>query len=156
MEAFQLWNLPVPTALKYLKETKNAWCTLEMMQSICSAVRIAETNGCIVSLQKGIQPRKNGCLPDGARMSILVIHKKCPKCDSIERYRIRRSLWMRLIPKSKYYLCELCDGKFISVDDSFSIYWPFGKAAWGALPPSPCCPPTGTRWSHFDTIHLPP
>ena len=25
--------------------------------------------------------------------------------------------------------------KFISVDDSFSLYWPFGKAAWVALPP---------------------
>jgi hypothetical protein len=36
---------------------------------------------------------------------------------------------MRLIPKSKYYLCEHCDGKFISVDDSFSLYWPFGQAA---------------------------
>ena len=100
-----------------------------MVQSICTAVKIAETHGFIASFQKRSQLRKTGCLPDGARMSILVINKKCLKCDSVERYRIRRSLWMRLIPESKYYLCELCDEKFISVDDSFSIYWPFGKAA---------------------------
>lgn len=100
-----------------------------MMQSICFAVKIAGTDGFIQSPPKKGQLQRNWCLPDGARMSILVINKKCPKCDSVERYRIKRSLWMRLIPKSKYYLCELCDGKFISVDDSFSIYWPFGKAA---------------------------
>ena len=135
MEASLPWNSPVPTAWKYLKETKNAWCTLEMMQSICSAVKIAGTNGFIVSPQKRSQPRKNWCLPNGAAMSILVINKKCPQCESIERYRIKRSIWMRLIPKSRYYLCEHCDGKFISVNDSFSVYWPFGKAAWVALPP---------------------
>jgi len=135
MEAFLPWDSPVPTAWKYLKETKNAWCSLEMMQSICSAVKIVETDGFIVLPQKRRQSRKNWWLPNGAAMSILVINKKCPKCESIELYRIKRSLWMRLIPKSKYYLCELCDGKFISVDDSFSLYWPFGKAAWVALPP---------------------
>ena len=36
---------------------------------------------------------------------------------------------MRLIPKSKYYQCERCDGKFVSVNDSLSFYWPFGEAA---------------------------
>ncbi len=135
MEVSLRWDLPVRTALKYLKETKNAWCTLEMMQSIYSAVKIAGTNGFIQSPQKRSQPQKNWCMPNGAAMSILVINKKCPQCESIERYRLRRSLWMRLIPKSKYYLCDHCDGKFISVDDSFSVYWPFGKAAWGTLPP---------------------
>ena len=99
------------------------------MQSICSAVKIAGTNGSIQEPQKRIQSQKTWYLPNGAAMSILVNNKKCPKCESVERYRIRRSLWMRLIPKSKYYLCELCDGKFFSVNDSFSVYWPFGKAA---------------------------
>jgi hypothetical protein len=140
MEAFWPWDSPVPTAWKYLKETKNAWCTLEMMQSICSAVKIAGTNGFIVSPQQRSQPRKNWWLPDGAAMSILVINKKCPQCESIERYRIKRSLWMRLIPKSRYYMCDHCDGRFISVDDSFSVYWPFGKAAWGSFLSPPMRP----------------
>ena len=91
--------------------------------------KIAGTNGFIVSPQQRSQPRKNWWLPDGAAMSILVINKKCPQCESIERYRIKRSIWMRLIPKSRYYMCDHCDGRFISVDDSFSVYWPFGKAA---------------------------
>jgi len=151
MEAFWPWDSPVPTAWKYLKETKNAWCTLEMMQSICSAVKIAGTNGFIVSPQQRSQPRKNWWLPDGAAMSILVINKKCPQCESIERYRIKRSLWMRLIPKSRYYMCDHCDGRFISVDDSFSVYWPFGKAAWGSFLSPPMRPTYLNKWLVFPT-----
>ena len=140
MEAFLTWDLPVRTAWSYLKEAKNAWCTLEIMQSIYSAVKIAETNGFFQPLEKKSPSQKSWHQPNGAEMSVLVINKKCPKCESVERYRIRRSLWMRLIPKSKYYLCEHCDGKFIAVNDSFSFYWPFGKAAWGASLTPPCCP----------------
>jgi len=134
MEAFLPWDLPVPTALKYLKESKNAWCTLEMMQSIYFVVKIAGTNGFILSPQQKSPSQKNCRLPNGAEMSILVTAKKCPQCESVERYRIRRNLWMRLIPQSKYYLCDSCDEKFVSVNDSISFYWPFGNDYWEALP----------------------
>ena len=103
------------------------------MQSICSAAKIAEINGFIQLLQNRSQHQKNWWLRDGAAMSILVVTKKCPKCESVERYRIRRSLWMRLIPKSRYYLCDQCAGKFISVNGSFSFYWPFGQSAWADI-----------------------
>ena len=135
MEAYVRWDLPVRTVWKYLKETKNARCTLEMMQSIYSVVKIAGTNGFILPPQQGSPCQKNCRLFNGKEMSILLTAKRCPKCESLERYRIRRSLWMRLIPKTKYYLCEHCDGKFISISDSLSFYWPFGEAVWGALPP---------------------
>ena len=133
MEACVLWSLPARTAWKYLKEVKNALCILEIMQSICSAAKIAEINGFIQLLQNRSQHQKNWWLRDGAAMSILVVTKKCPKCESVERYRIRRSLWMRLIPKSRYYLCDQCAGKFISVNGSFSFYWPFGQSAWADI-----------------------
>ncbi len=65
----------------------------------------------------------------GAEMAIVVRGKACPRCKSIQRHRIRRSLWMRLLPGSKYYLCEHCDVKFFSLYSLFSIYWPFGAVA---------------------------
>ena len=36
---------------------------------------------------------------------------------------------MRLLPGSRYYLCENCEVKFLSVLDLFSTHWPFGSVA---------------------------
>ena len=62
-------------------------------------------------------------------MGILIKGKACPKCKDSHRHRIRRSTWMRIIPGNKYYQCEHCDGKFFTIRESFSVNWPFGKAA---------------------------
>ena len=47
-------------------------------------------------------------------MGIPTSRKVCPKCESTEVQRMRRSLWMRPLPKSYYYHCSYCKHRFIS------------------------------------------
>ena len=51
-------------------------------------------------------------------MGILTSAKACPKCKCIDRYRIQRSLWMRLIPGSRHYECDSCQHLY--------VYFPLG------------------------------
>ncbi|MGD8775853.1 MAG: hypothetical protein PVF76_01700 [Syntrophobacterales bacterium] len=62
-------------------------------------------------------------------MAILISGKTCPKCKGMDRQRIRRSFWMRFLPGSKYYICEHCNAKFLSIFELYSFYWPFGAVA---------------------------
>ncbi|MGB6928420.1 MAG: hypothetical protein WBH05_04290, partial [Syntrophobacteria bacterium] len=64
---------------------------------------------------------------------IFIRGKACPKCGGSDRHRIRRSIWMRFLPGSRYYLCEHCEVEFFSVLDLVSINWPFGKLFLGLL-----------------------
>jgi hypothetical protein len=41
-------------------------------------------------------------------------HRICPKCGSSDLGLIRRSLWMRLISGSEFYLCKRCGQYFLS------------------------------------------
>ena len=47
-------------------------------------------------------------------MGIPTSRKVCPKCESTEVHRMRRSLWMRPLPKTYYYHCSYCKHRFIS------------------------------------------
>ena len=62
-------------------------------------------------------------------MGILIKGKACPKCKDGNRFRVRRSTWMRMIPGTKFYKCVDCDSKYLSVRESFSVSWPFGEVA---------------------------
>ena len=68
-------------------------------------------------------------LEEDIMMAIFSRGKSCPQCRNIARHRIRRSFWMRLLPGSRHYLCENCEGKFLSVFNAFSVHWPFGSLA---------------------------
>ena len=68
------------------------------------------------------------CAED-SEMGILIKGKACPKCKDGHRFRVKRSTWMRIIPGTKCYKCVDCDSKYLSVRESFSVSWPFGKAA---------------------------
>jgi len=67
-----------------------------------------------------------GVLDNGADMALWTFGKACPKCGSTARSRIRRRLWMRLIPRSKFFTCEKCDRSYVSVLSSFSFRWSSG------------------------------
>jgi len=43
------------------------------------------------------------------------IGKGCPKCGSVNRSRIHRNCWMRLIPGTRHYVCEDCLCRFLYV-----------------------------------------
>ena len=38
---------------------------------------------------------------------------KCPCCGDRDVHRIRRKVWMRLLPFSKYYFCSNCYTHFV-------------------------------------------
>ena len=40
---------------------------------------------------------------------------ECPHCDKGVLRRRRRNFWMRLVPRSKYYLCDLCPARYLTV-----------------------------------------
>ncbi len=41
-------------------------------------------------------------------MKRLAFGNQCPACLQSFRYRIRRKFWMRIIPGSRRYFCDLC------------------------------------------------
>jgi hypothetical protein len=49
------------------------------------------------------------------RMARMTFHKRCPSCGSLVRTRIRRSLMMHLIPRSRKYECRLCRLRYLYV-----------------------------------------
>jgi DNA-directed RNA polymerase subunit RPC12/RpoP len=38
----------------------------------------------------------------------------CPRCGHGPPVRLRRKLWMRLLPASRYYKCDQCSTKFLA------------------------------------------
>ena len=47
--------------------------------------------------------------------------KKCPHCHEFKRKRIPRVLWMKLLMLSKYYMCDRCGFRFITVLNVVSL-----------------------------------
>lgn len=43
--------------------------------------------------------------------------RNCPNCGYTEKKRITRTLWIKLIPCTKYYQCECCGCKYISISE---------------------------------------
>jgi hypothetical protein len=39
----------------------------------------------------------------------------CPKCDEGKLRRTRRRLWMHWLPASKYYKCDTCRARFLTI-----------------------------------------
>ncbi len=48
----------------------------------------------------------------GAKMKI-AIQQGCPFCHNLTARRKRRKAWMRLLPKSKLYICSGCRNLFL-------------------------------------------
>ena len=49
-------------------------------------------------------------------MSFWHCRTQCPRCgDEItpSTRRIRRKLWMRLLPRTRYYNCDRCNSKYL-------------------------------------------
>ncbi len=45
----------------------------------------------------------------------------CPACHQKKFERIRRELWMRLLPRTRLYLCLHCDARFLTFFQRFSL-----------------------------------
>lgn len=39
----------------------------------------------------------------------------CPQCKKGKLHRLQRKPWMRNLPKTKYYKCEECNAKFLTI-----------------------------------------
>ena len=39
----------------------------------------------------------------------------CPHCQKGKLHRLQRKPWMRHLPKTKYYKCEECHAKFLTI-----------------------------------------
>jgi len=48
-------------------------------------------------------------------MAKLAFSKRCPYCKSDSYDRAYRKFWMRIIPKSKYYICNNCFRNFLAM-----------------------------------------
>jgi hypothetical protein len=57
----------------------------------------------------------------GTKMANFTIGEACPQCKSIPDVRMRRNLWMRMIPLSRHYFCSSCNSNFVSVENTFSF-----------------------------------
>ena len=57
----------------------------------------------------------------GTKMANFTIGEACPQCKSIPDVRMRRNLWMRMIPLSRHYFCSNCNSNFVSVENTFSF-----------------------------------
>ncbi len=55
-------------------------------------------------------------------MDKLVFEKRCPYCKNESRGRISRKIWMRMIPKTKYYVCRKCSRSFMAMFDISDIF----------------------------------
>ena len=50
-------------------------------------------------------------------MNKFTFGRNCPNCEYAEKKRIPRTLWIKLIPWTKYYRCEWCGYKYISISE---------------------------------------
>ena len=105
------------------------WEAVPSLRQTSAQVKVIGNRGSVPLHLTLNRPREEDTM-----MAILVRGKSCPRCRNIERHRLRRSFWMRLLPGSRYYLCENCEVKFVSLFDLFSLHWPFGSVAWDAQP----------------------
>ena len=56
-------------------------------------------------------------------MGKFTIGEACPQCKSRPHARMKRSLWMRMVPLSKHYHCTSCNSNFVSMEDTLSFSW---------------------------------
>jgi hypothetical protein len=50
-------------------------------------------------------------------MTKFTFGRNCPYCGNTEKKRIPRMLWMRLIPRTKYFRCKWCGYQFIPISE---------------------------------------
>ena len=50
-------------------------------------------------------------------MNKFTFGRNCPHCGYTEKKRVPRRLWMRLIPRTKYFRCKLCGYQFIPISE---------------------------------------
>ncbi|MGR3293646.1 MAG: hypothetical protein ACUZ9M_06490 [Candidatus Scalindua sp.] len=55
-------------------------------------------------------------------MAKLVFNKRCPYCKSNSYDRAYRKFWMRIIPKTKYYVCNKCFRNFMAIFGISDVY----------------------------------
>jgi len=48
-------------------------------------------------------------------MNKLSLGEKCPYCKKVKKIRIHRLFWMRLLLFTKYYFCDCCGARYISM-----------------------------------------
>ena len=48
-------------------------------------------------------------------MYFFVFHRKCPRCNQINLWRVRRRWWMRLVWGSRRLECKSCREKFVFI-----------------------------------------
>jgi hypothetical protein len=65
----------------------------------------------------GVSPHKHKTQENIRRVTMakLAFNKRCPYCKSYSFERNYRKLWMRLIPKSKHYVCDNCFRSFLAI-----------------------------------------
>ena len=44
-----------------------------------------------------------------------MVHRKCPRCGSLQFRKVRRKRWMRYVPFSCCWECRECYSKFLLV-----------------------------------------
>jgi len=54
-------------------------------------------------------------------MDKLSFGEKCPYCKKSKKKRLHRLFWMRLIIFTKYYFCDGCGGRYISMFRLISV-----------------------------------
>ncbi len=55
-------------------------------------------------------------------MAKLAFNKRCPYCKSNSFDRAYRKFWMRIIPKTKFYICNKCFRNFMAVFGISDVY----------------------------------
>jgi ribosomal protein L37AE/L43A len=50
----------------------------------------------------------------GPIFAMIKSERNCPRCGQGSPPRLRRKVWMRLLPASRYYKCDRCSLKFLA------------------------------------------
>lgn len=51
----------------------------------------------------------------------VIAGRRCPYCRSMQNFRQHRQPWMRRLPGSRYYECQYCSGKYLSIYKLYSF-----------------------------------
>ena len=112
-----------PLSDRSLKFT-SAWFLLIL--EVCSYLVVRTISFYFAVLENGARGTKRG-----TKMADFTVGEACPKCKSRPHARMKRSLWVRLVPLSRHYHCTSCNSNFVSMKDTLSFSWriapPSGK-----------------------------